>query len=216
MIHYPKQILSEINSFESSLKQEEDLFRSYQTKLTTHFNNFLTCKKMVEYVLRTTGHWNKINSVLFIDSNLPFVPDYLSVLFLIGLKQTFGKDCEVLFPVDYIYQDTLIDTNNLYGRGFSYSKVLSPNLRTENEEKRIEENEPVLKDLFQKKFDLIVYGSVTRCLKFITSVKDIYAPFEIIGLHGEDIYPSSDYRNQIKHQLKQEMFLFVREMEEFA
>ena len=91
----------------------------------------LSSKMMAAYFLRLSGYAG--GKVLFVDQQLTYRADYLSVLMLIGLKQLLGTQVEVLHPVDYIYDDFESDVSHLYGRGFGYTRILPADARSQIE-----------------------------------------------------------------------------------
>lgn len=216
MIHYPKQFLSSVVFLLPILEKNEELYIYFLKNAIDYFNEVLTCEKMMDYVLRISCLNLSSNPyVLFIDSKLPSQPDYLSLCTLIGLKQKYATNCEVLFPVSYIYKDTTIDTTTLYGKGFSYTKVLNPDsFKTIHEYMETKEStEQIYENIKRRKYNFIVFGSVGRCLRLLPFIEKIYNPNEILGFYGEDIPdPMGDPRAcMIKDALKKRMTLFVRE-----
>ena len=67
------------------------------------------------------------------DSTISQSCDYLSVFNFIGLKRVYGNQVISEFPEpDYVFTDTAVDTQKLYGRGFGYTRTL---IRQESVEK---------------------------------------------------------------------------------
>jgi hypothetical protein len=54
--------------------------------------------------------------------------DYLQDSVYIGLKELYGTDVECIFDCSYLYKETIIDSNRFWGRGFTYTNILSPEL----------------------------------------------------------------------------------------
>jgi len=185
MIHYPKIALIEIKK-----KVESQSGRPGTTtreSFREHFENNLTSKAMATYMLRI-AEFVEPKRVLFVDEKLPNNADYQSVLALIGLKQIFGVNCEVAFPVEYIYEDTSIDTAQLYGRGFGYTRVLSPTLRTEHE--KTLDSPPMIQSEHLNSFDLVVVGSISRNPEIASEVLSKFPAEKTIWIHGEDSPPT--------------------------
>ena len=162
MIHYPKQALAAVASRarDTGAPPDEATREGFRTWFTRH----LTSEAMARYVLEAAG-LPDAKRVLFVDAALPGFADYQSVLTLIGLKQLLGRECHVMHPVDYVYDDTQAHTMSLYGRGFGYSRALPGAFRSLSEL-----GEPM--DLGT--FDALVVGSVSRNVKL---AKDLLAHF---------------------------------------
>jgi hypothetical protein len=69
----------------------------------------------------------------------------------------------------------------LYGGGFSYSAILDP----------VEYRDPsndntLIEDIRNKKYDVVVYGSLHRGLRYLELVQQTYSKDKIILLCGED------------------------------
>ena len=150
---------------------------------------------MATYMLRVSG-FQDATRVLFVDEQLPGHADYQSALALIGLKQMFGVHCEVAFPVDYIYDDTLVVTANLYGRGFGYTRVLPTALRTENEKRPIPL--PELGVVERDLYDLVVVGSISRNSARASELLRKFPAERTIWIHGEDSPPTIRQARQFR------------------
>lgn len=145
-------------------------------KMLDHARTYLTIQSMANYLI------NKINytgtgTILFL-SNDPS-PDYMRCLTLAGLKQSF-QNRVIDFPkIEHIYKNYTGNTNSLYGKGFSYTKIVDDYpVDRQNIEQRIN----------NKEFDLIIYGSVHRGLRFHQLVLSHYEPEKIIYICGEDLH----------------------------
>ena len=67
------------------------------------------------------------------------------------------------------------------GKGFTYSRLLNYNeMRDDSKDKTIVE------DIQQKKYDIVIYGSVHRGLPYFDLVMTTYPPSKVIFLCGED------------------------------
>lgn len=191
MIHYPKNDMVKVLT-----KSDVDV--------GNHFTQYLTCDKMVEYIFDMVDVVPM--NVLFIDDALPSMPDYLSVMTLIGLKDKLGSNCDVLHPVDYIYKSTTMNTMNLYGKGFNYTKVLDDTYKClyEVNHKYIS---TIHSNIIGRKYDLIVYGSIGRSLSLLEHIIRCYPTSKVVGMYGED-HTDMSYVNR----LKLAMNVFVREI----
>jgi hypothetical protein len=143
-------------------------------KLLEHTRKHLTLKAMAAYLLDTM-HYSGTGKILFLSED-PY-PDYLRCSTLAGLKQLLGDRIIDIPKVEHIYTNYPGDARDLHGKGFSYTKVVEDfPVDRENIEKRIQ----------NKEFDLIIYGSVHRGLKFYDLVSQVYDPDQIIYICGED------------------------------
>jgi hypothetical protein len=183
MVHYPKAAMVEVARLVSEHRSLPDT--SAHKNFLNHFEQHLTSRSMARYLLEASG-LSDARRVLFLDENLPHTADYQSVLTLIGLKQLLGDNCEVAFPVDWIYSDSLFDTSTLYGRGFGYSKILEPSMKSAFERNSTPGSElPVMKD-----FDALVIGSVTRNPDIAIQLSQEFPPEKTVWIHGEDRPPT--------------------------
>ena len=65
----------------------------------------MLAESVVRRVLQTINSLPK--RVLYLDSFLPSEPHYMSLITLVGLKRIFGVNCDVAFPVDFVYEDSI-------------------------------------------------------------------------------------------------------------
>ena len=153
-------------------------------QLLDYTRNHLTTRKMAEYLLRSLGYSGR-GKVLYLSGAL--FPDYLRCLTLIGLRECLGEQLIDFPKVPHVYKgydDTVPryypeygQSLMLYGRGFTYSKILDEiSIDRSDIEERIR----------KKEFAFIIYGSVHRGTPFLELVREIYAPNEIAYLCGED------------------------------
>lgn len=145
--------------------------------LLEHTRQYLTCRKMAEYVLDRVEYTGTGN-VLFL-SPCPW-PDYMRCTLLIGLRQVLGNRL-----IDYPHIPHVYNTYpknavvGLYGKGMSYTRILdNVPINRDNIEERIR----------NKEFDLIIYGSVHRGLIYHDLVKETYPEDQIVYICGEDIH----------------------------
>ena len=188
MTHYPKRGFSQIVE---RMKVEGGLpDPSVREGLREFFLSHLTTQKMAAYILASANIPAEA-SVLFLDENLTTNPEYISTLTAIGLKENLGKNCELLFPGDFLYADSPAATYNFYGRGFGYVKKLDPTLRSPWED------DPNLALINEKldahKYDYVVVGSVSRNELLTQLVLERFPRKNVILIHGEDSPPSLSY-----------------------
>jgi len=183
MTHYPKEFLMRIKTLSKM---------GYLPTPTVHLavhrwaKNFLTSSNMSRYVL---GKIEKnFSSILFVDESLPFGVDYLSVHTLIGLKNLFGQEVHELRKTPYIYSDDTSNPNQLYGRGFGYSKVIDKNLRDSIDFPRLTTvNE--YQQIFRE-YDLVVVGNLSNNPIVITALEGLGTSTAKVYLRGNDLAPT--------------------------
>lgn len=191
MVHYPTDALRAVRDSVSRTggapsDTVREAFRAW-------FGRHLTSRVLARYILESAGLDDDAR-VLFVDERLPVMPDYQSVLTLIGLQQLLGTRCDVAFPVDYIYEDTRVDTAQLYGRGFGYSRALPADFRSTAVSAT-------------DQYDAVIIGSVTRNMALARKMLREAPSRAHIWIHGEDTPPTpgevAELRNSGAH-------LFIR------
>lgn len=185
MVHYPKQFLSEVASH--LMRRGGTVSFGTQQKVMDYFAQHLTSRAMAEYILRVVPA-GASGKILFVDEAAGQAPDYQSVLTLIGLKQIFGGRVSLGSPIPYIYDDWPGDARELYGRGFGYTRVLSP------EQKSFAEASNEFDDLgsgFPANVDLLIVGSITRNYERALDLLGRFSPSQTVWIHGEDEGPTS-------------------------
>lgn len=111
------------NTLENFDKKEQ--YNEIAAQLLQYTKEHLTTRASAERMLRFIDAERKFDSVLVLTNNGR--SDYLYNSLLVGLKELMGLKC-VDFPrVDCIYDD-LKNAEELYGMGFSYSRVLPSNM----------------------------------------------------------------------------------------
>jgi hypothetical protein len=153
---------------------------------------------MANYILKSAG-LQGVQSVLFVDQELPQMADYQSVLTLIGLKELLGKQCHVVFPVDYIYEDWNESPLQLYGRGFGYSRSVEATDRSQVEFlQSVVQQRASLERPSIKKYDAVVVGSIARNRDLALDLLNHFPAEQTIWIHGEDSPPSRNDFTLIK------------------
>jgi hypothetical protein len=99
-------------------------------------------------------------------------------LILIGLKDLIGAKCHDYPRIDHIYKGYQ-DISSLYGRGFSYTRLI-------DDDKRMENNDSMDDDIRNHKYDKIIYSSYLRGIPFWDKVNEYYSKEDIILMDGED------------------------------
>jgi len=106
-------------------------------------------------------------------------PDYLNDSVFHGLRSLYGENIVDSNCLTYLYKEYTSEAAKvkLYGRGFTlYSTLESDNTDRSDLDHKIR----------SKYFDLIIYGSVWRCLDYFETVCKNYPLNKIILLDGED------------------------------
>lgn len=176
MTFFPKDLVYQANLHPKN-------YDEYANRLLNHTRNNLTTEKMVSYILKVTEHTNA-KTILFLSgfSEWALQVDYLRCLTLHGFKKVFGKNCHDYPCIPHLYTD-YESTSKLYGKGFSCSKLLDKETYRNSE---LDLN--VRQDIIDKKYDLIVYGSVHRGMPWYDVVCSVYDPKQVILLCGEDMH----------------------------
>ena len=185
MIHYPKNAFREVVHAIDTGMGIPDL--ASRVSMREFFNANLTSKAMASYILSMSGLADA-KRVLFVDEQLPRNADYQSVLTLIGLKQLLSSNCEVAFPVDYVYRDSTIDSSTLYGRGFGYTNVLSTEDRSSIELTATQA--PIFSGRDLSPYDALIVGSITRNSALGDLLLTKFPVEQTIWIYGEDGPPS--------------------------
>ena len=206
MVHYPKLLFSEVanqlNTAAGSLGVD------VRKQLIDYFNQNLTTEAMARYFLKAASPIPK-PKILFIDQAAVDMPDYQSILTLIGLKQILGNHVSVAFPTGYLYEDWSGDTTKLYGRGFGYTRVLDGGLKNPNE---VRSTPLSLSTSSLSKFDLVVVGSIKRNENLAHQLLGRFPANKTVWVNGEDATPS---REELRASRSLGVTLFVRELTKF-
>ncbi len=203
MVHYPKRLFSEVASQLNTAAGS--LGVDVRKQLIGYFNQNLTTEAMARYFLKAASPIPN-PKILFIDQAAVDMPDYQSILTLIGLKQILGNNVSVAFPTGYLYEDWSEDTTKLYGRGFGYTRVLDPGLKNANE---IRSRPLSLSTSALSKFDLVVIGSIKRNEDLAHQLLGRFPASKTIWVNGEDAAPSQE---ELKAFTSLGVTLFVREL----
>lgn len=144
-------------------------------ELIEYTKAYLTAQKMAEYVLKCLNY--KGGSILYLSQDVG--PDYLRCCTLAGLKELLGDKVIDVPKIEHIYTNYPGDVKALYGKGFSYTKIVDDvPVDRDNIQERIKNHE----------FDLIIYGSVHRGTPYLELVTSVYKPEEIAYICGEDAH----------------------------
>jgi hypothetical protein len=103
--------------------------------------------------------------------------DYQSDMLLHGLRTLHGADVVDIARVNHLYQD-YGDVSTLYGRGFTLTKLLDPALPIDRT--------LIPERIINRYFDLIIYGSICRDVRYLNLVTSSYPREQILFIDGED------------------------------
>lgn len=188
MIHYPKKAMEEVVERALTVGGIPDF--DTRKKFNDYYRRHLTSESMVQYMFSMSGT-ESAKRILFVDTHLPSMVDYQSVLALIGLKQLFGKMCDVLCPVEYIYEGWAGNESELYGRGFGYTRVLPDTSRSEvdlSSHDTLPLQDPNSWGL--EGYDALVFGNIYLDIDLAESVLRLFPPEKTMWILGSDRPPN--------------------------
>ena len=171
---------------------DENRYNEILSELLEYTRNHLSAKNMASWLLESIGYSGS-GKILYLSNDL--APDYMRCCTLIGLKELLGDRVVDVPQIPHIYQNYPGDVKQIYGKGFSYTKIL-PDLPVDRSNVELQ--------IMERNFDLVIYGSVHRGLPYLNLVEEFYSPDEVFYICGED-YHKCGY-SQLPH-------LFLREYE---
>jgi len=177
----PKDLLIQANKLykKFDILDHIDEYTILLNKLLTYTKKKLTTDKIATYILKTT-HFLNVSKILYLSGDTS--PDYLRCLTLHGFKTIFGSNCHDYPKIPHIYSDNTINYSDLYGKGITYTNLLSQCLHDDNMDIIVEDN------IKNKYYDLIIYGSYHRGMPYYSLISQIYKPENIILMCGEDLH----------------------------
>ena len=208
MTLFPKDMIKETNQLyylmknvksKDEYKKYSDTCYNYIEKLLEYTRTYLTTESMASYVLSKSNI--KINGdtrVLFLSEKTD--PDYLRCLTLQGFKKLFGTKCHDFPKIEHIYDDYSEDVKKIYGKGINYTKLIKNELYDKSLDKDISKN------IKNRYYDVVIYGSVHRGIPLHSFVQQYYKQNEIIYMCGED-----EHDCQLKNNKSLSTF-FIREL----
>jgi hypothetical protein len=176
MTHFPKNLVH--SGMNSLYNTSNNNYRNAIEKLLSYTRDHLTTEAMASYMLNAVG-FATIKSVLFLSGDTS--PDYLRCLTLHGLKELFKTACHDHPIIPHLYTNCSTSPNNLYGKGFTYSKLLNASMYRNDKL-----DSTVLQDIAEHKYDIVIYGSIKRGMPLWDLVNEHYEKNEILLLYGED------------------------------
>jgi hypothetical protein len=185
MIHYPKSSLTLVLD---RLRESGQLpSRTTRTAFREYMLRHLTTEAMARYLLRHSGIKPE-DTVVFLDDNLGTNPEYQSTLTAIGLKQVLGPRCVVPTSAEFLYSDSTSDTSRFYGRGFGYTGILDPHLKSTDERQgNTFDHRPKIPP-----GAVVVLGSVSRNRGLARELLADSQIERIVMIHGEDSPPERE------------------------
>jgi hypothetical protein len=148
-------------------------------KLLEYVKNNLTTEKMAQYILEKTQNLSA-KKILYLSQDIR--PDYLRCITLHGFKSLLGKNCHDFPKIPHIYKNAGIDYSRLYGKGITYTNNIDQELHDNLKDNTIE------KDISNKYYDIIIYGSYHRGMPYYDLVCQYYQVDKVILLCGEDLH----------------------------
>jgi hypothetical protein len=180
MTMLPKQLMFRSNILYEKMKKDSSDNKDYLPLLIdmmSYFKENLTTKAVSKIILQRTG-FKEVKRILFLSGCTR--PDYLRCLTMHGLKQLIGSNCHDYPKLPHMYTDFI--GGSLYGKGFTYSKLLDPSLRNDS----LDSN--VIEDIKNNSYDIVIYGSYHRGMPLYDIVCKYYPIHKIILLCGEDLH----------------------------
>lgn len=176
----PKHLFFRSNALYERMKKDTSDNKDYLPLLIdtmAYFKEHLTTKVVSQSILQRTG-FKDVKRILFLSGCIR--PDYLRCLTMHGLKLSIGTDCHDYPKLPHMYTD--YQGGPLYGKGFTYSKLLDPSLRNDTLDIT------VVEDIINTRYDIVMYGSYHRGMPFYDIVCKYYPINKIVLLCGEDIH----------------------------
>jgi hypothetical protein len=199
MTLFNKELQKESNQFYKNIKDiDNEKWSQLMKKHLIYMSDYLTTEKIAQYILNKTNQTH-VKKILYLSGSL--YSDYLRCLCMHGFKQLIGKECHDYPKVPHMYKNHNIPMGNMWGKGFTYNGLLENELHDDEYDKTIE------KDIKNKKYDIIIYGSLHRGLPYYELCNEYYKPNEIIFLCGEDEHICNS-----QLFIEKGHYLFVREM----
>ena len=132
-----------------------------------------------------------------------YINDYLNDLLFYGLTEIDNIDVVDSTPIIHLYKENenKINPQMLWGKGFTSTFLIEKdNIDRTNIESKIQD----------KFYDLIIYGTINRCLDYYDLVSKIYKPDKIFLIDGSDdtlIHPLSEKHPYFKRELVENKYI---------
>ena len=226
--HLPKSLLYEAQKIPGVNRQNRtidhkifdiDQYYLLLHRLLYYAKHRLTTNKIVEYILNVTKY--SINSssqkpVLYLSH---FGCDYMKDFMLNGFTRVLEENLHVFQPPRYMYQfggdqiwkekeASIYFDRTLYGAGYAFMLTLTEYAHLyERDIKELSTIDIVKQNIINKKYSLIVFGSIFREGQLLPLVKQHYDKSQIIIIDGEDIGKFSQ-----RSELANNAYYFLREI----
>jgi hypothetical protein len=180
---FPKKLIKEAMQLEGisygKIDHKKFNYKQYYEileQLLEHTRKYLTTRNIAQYMLDTINYTGN-GHILFLP--VQEYPDYMTICLLIGLKQLYPETIVDFPKIDYIYTNYTGNTIALYGKGFTYTKVIEdfPVDRTN-----------IVERIKNKEFDLIIYSHVHLGRPLYDIVSQYYPAEKIVYVCGEDAH----------------------------
>ena len=201
MRNFPKSLVAQAMRFDPHLPRNHAVLTSIIEQLLQYTRQHLTTRATATYLLQTIRA--TATSKILMLNGINIKPDYLRCLTAHGLRQVLGTNFIEAPRLPHLYTDYPEEQlPNLYGQGFTYSRLLDAEadklVNRQNIEARIK----------AKEFDFIIYGSMHRGQPFWPLIKSIYPATRIVFLCGEDTHVCPFMDPALPYHV------FVRELDE--
>lgn len=186
---FPKDLIIKGNKLFETIKNNNELsipnnlmseYYELTNQLLRYTHENLTTESMATYILKTINREN-VENILYLSQDIS--PDYLRCLTLHGFKKIFGLKCSDFPKIPHIYKNCNISKDKLYGKGFTYSKLLDETLHNDRETEY-----DIIDNIKNKKYDLIIYGSYHRGIPYYDYICKFYKAEDVVFLCGEDFH----------------------------
>jgi hypothetical protein len=123
--------------------------------------------------------------------------DYLQDSIYLGLKDLYGTDVESILDCSYLYKGCEINRNLFWGKGFTYTNILPPELNvvSTNTVEKIQNNY----------YDIIIYSFVSRNSAMLDEVMRVTNGKNVILINGEDENHRFEHYNENVLYFKREL-----------
>lgn len=222
MVHFPKQLVLELNTkyysktLEEIYKESSSIVYNDLDSLLDYTKENLTTEKSVEYILKMLKK-ESAKEILLLTNMVPPETDYLFSMITHGLLRKFKHSIDCFPDFDYHYKDYPKEKcSNLYGRGFNYTRLLSEEFKTTRTKAQIEKK---IENHFYDCIFLYMNEYSDELVPF--NINKFYKNDEVAVICGRDCdakkdstggWTTSSIHNCDLKQLKDIQTVFIREL----